>query len=483
MTSVAAASEDAAFVEALYDTLRAWGVGSRGSILVPLAEFGPRLRSVSATLEPLEPLRIDADDPNIQSSIESLWKAIESMRVVRNKAPLVAGTKTLHHLLPDLVPPMDRAYTQTFFGWHAPQFQNDQARCFGLAYKTLASVARRVRAAKHVETHRWHSSVSTTSRAGYTIVKAYVREQKLGGQEMFVPLAHPFVPLCPALSRIPRLLVARRRRDPAESPVQAVGHGHRWARHGQRKRHAFLADRVQDVSVHVVWCFNPRLRHAVERRNGHGGWLRAYAAQWRQRRRNPHESIYLAADLDRAVTQHESFVTASVARVHEATPVTLLPVVEAARVLYRLVNGGIGEWVKGTRTDAGVNWRMAGADLAAERDVVHVGGEQFGVWSCVPHPSHFVPPSLASQDFWSLRMKVRAGALLPADQRPARAGVDGADLEQGLRGMGTRARRRDHGGGAHRPAAAPLPHRQHPGQQLPDAGASALAQDSVGRTA
>ena len=42
---------------------------------------------------------------------------------------------------------------------------------------------------------------------GYTIVKAYVREQKLGGQEMFVPLAHPFVPLCPALSRIPRLLV------------------------------------------------------------------------------------------------------------------------------------------------------------------------------------------------------------------------------------------------------------------------------------
>ena len=36
---------------------------------------------------------------------------------------------------------------------------------------------------------------------GYTIVKAYVREQKLSGQEMFVPLAHPFVPLCPALSR------------------------------------------------------------------------------------------------------------------------------------------------------------------------------------------------------------------------------------------------------------------------------------------
>ena len=42
----------------------------------------------------------------------------------------------------------------------------------------------------------------------------------------------------------------------------------------QRKRYAFLADRVQEVSVHVVWCFNPRLRHAVERRHGHG-WVGA----------------------------------------------------------------------------------------------------------------------------------------------------------------------------------------------------------------
>ena len=42
--------------------------------------------------------------------------------------------------------------------------------------------------------------------------------------------------------------------------------------------------------------------------------------------------------------------------------------------------------------------------------------------------------------------------------------------EWGLRGMGERARRRGHGGGAHRPPAAPLPHRQHPRQQLPDEG-------------
>ena len=72
------------------------------------------------------------------------------------------------------------------------------------------------------------------------------------------------------------------------------------------------------------------------------------------------------------------------------------------------------------------------------------------------------------------------GAVLffQAHQRPARAGVDGADVEQGLRGLGRRARRRGDGGRSHRPSGAPLPHRQHSGQQLPDAGPS---EPSAGR--
>jgi len=31
-------------------------------------------------------------------------------------------TKALHHVLAELVVPMDREYTQTFFGWHAEEF-------------------------------------------------------------------------------------------------------------------------------------------------------------------------------------------------------------------------------------------------------------------------------------------------------------------------------------------------------------------------
>ena len=76
----------------------------------------------------------------------------------------------------------------------------------------------------------------------------------------------------------------------------------------------------------------------------------------------------------------------------------------------------------------------------------------------------------------------RRRALLPAHQRPAREGVDCADVEQGFRGLGRRARRRGDGGGSHRPPCAPLPYRQHPRQQLPDEGSSEPAAVRLGST-
>jgi hypothetical protein len=47
--------------------------------------------------------------------IEELWQLIDNLGIVENEAKLVSGSKALHHLLPDLVVPMDRAYTQKFF--------------------------------------------------------------------------------------------------------------------------------------------------------------------------------------------------------------------------------------------------------------------------------------------------------------------------------------------------------------------------------
>jgi hypothetical protein len=43
-----------------------------------------------------------------------------------------------------LVFPVDREYTQTFFGWHNPEFQNNPRDCFVLIFSSLAELAKGV---------------------------------------------------------------------------------------------------------------------------------------------------------------------------------------------------------------------------------------------------------------------------------------------------------------------------------------------------
>ena len=79
-----------------------------------------------------------------------------------NKAKIVAGTKTLHHLLPDLVVPMDRAWTGTFFRFHLPEWQDpaSQRRIFELAYTHFVVVAQRAQPAQYVTGQGWRTSRS-----------------------------------------------------------------------------------------------------------------------------------------------------------------------------------------------------------------------------------------------------------------------------------------------------------------------------------
>jgi hypothetical protein len=156
---VRAAVEDEEFVASLRRTLLAWGVGRRASRLVASEDFTAAIRGAAPGLEALEPMAIDDDDlPGDMA--DRLWFIIDSLGVVTNKAKLVAGTKTLHHLLPDLVPPMDRAFTGAFFGFHLPEWQDiaGQRRILRLAYDQFAAVARRVHPAKYVTGAGWRTS-------------------------------------------------------------------------------------------------------------------------------------------------------------------------------------------------------------------------------------------------------------------------------------------------------------------------------------
>jgi hypothetical protein len=153
----AAVGEDR-FVEALQRTLRAWGIGVRASRLVPAGDFAAALRTALPRLEELEPLAIDGELP--AGIADRLWSLISSLGIVQNSAKIVAGTKALHHLLPDLVVPMDRAWTGAFFQFHLPEWQDPvgQRRILGMAYAQFAEVARRARPQQYATGQGWRTS-------------------------------------------------------------------------------------------------------------------------------------------------------------------------------------------------------------------------------------------------------------------------------------------------------------------------------------
>jgi hypothetical protein len=157
--SVRAAASDEEFAATLRRTLLAWGIGRRASRLVSDTDFAAALQAAVPHLEELEPLTIDGADLPADVA-ERLWLVIKSLGVVENKAKLVAGTKTLHHLLPELVVPMDREYTGTFFQLHLPEWQDPtgQRRIFRLAYSQFVTVARRVQPQQYVTGQGWRTS-------------------------------------------------------------------------------------------------------------------------------------------------------------------------------------------------------------------------------------------------------------------------------------------------------------------------------------
>lgn len=130
------------FTELLYETLQRWGIGQRASRLVPLTEFPRTLANYAAQLLELEPHTLELLTESVGSVSTAIDFLVSDLAVVENRALIVAGAKTLHHVLPDLVSPMDRAWTGAFFGWTVLDPQNNETLNFGGAFEAFAEIAR-----------------------------------------------------------------------------------------------------------------------------------------------------------------------------------------------------------------------------------------------------------------------------------------------------------------------------------------------------
>ncbi len=142
--NVRSAIADDDLLELVYAVLASWGMhrmGPKGAKLVAFDSFREGIRRQAEILEELEPFVItDLDD--VDGVVDKIWRAVSGAQLSASATQVVAGTKALHHLLPDLIPPVDREYTIRFFHENKMMNMGDEA-AFKEVYPALAEIASR----------------------------------------------------------------------------------------------------------------------------------------------------------------------------------------------------------------------------------------------------------------------------------------------------------------------------------------------------
>ncbi len=108
-------------IELIYATLTAWGMHRMGDTNTKLKhweEFWDNIEAMEEKLEVLHSQNVrmtnlsGSEYCSLIKGIESEFKALE---LSESKQSIVVNSKALFHLLPDLIPPIDRQYTVRFF--------------------------------------------------------------------------------------------------------------------------------------------------------------------------------------------------------------------------------------------------------------------------------------------------------------------------------------------------------------------------------
>lgn len=139
------ALDDDRFFELLYATLASWGMhrmGRAGAKLVDLPEIVGSFVAQRPAIESLEKLRLSQlSEEEVPRVTDTVWEVMESLSVGRQKVKLIANSKALHHLLPELVPPIDRQYILKFF-YNNTNINRAEDRYFNEMFPHFHHVAR-----------------------------------------------------------------------------------------------------------------------------------------------------------------------------------------------------------------------------------------------------------------------------------------------------------------------------------------------------
>lgn len=104
------------YIELIYVTLCAWNMNSRGAQLKEFNKFKQILIDNKKSIVKLSNYNIEKlTDSQIELIIAQLQQLYLNMKLTQTQTNLVTFSKTMHFLLPDLVVPFDRKYTQQYF--------------------------------------------------------------------------------------------------------------------------------------------------------------------------------------------------------------------------------------------------------------------------------------------------------------------------------------------------------------------------------
>jgi hypothetical protein len=156
------AVSDGAFLRALSATLRKWRAFRPGPA-APWQELREAFTPTTSYLLGIKSYAIDDADLPFDQVVSDLWAVIDHVTAALGKSssPLVLGSKALHHVVPDLIPPMDRINTGWFLAWGPSAWTKSGAQSsFVQSMRVFRAIAMGASPRRFVTGDGWRTSVS-----------------------------------------------------------------------------------------------------------------------------------------------------------------------------------------------------------------------------------------------------------------------------------------------------------------------------------
>jgi len=152
---------DVRYLKQVHATLETWGLKNRGAIIINGDKFINKFtkNKISHILDKFwnDKLEKYQEEDEINIIIDELAEVVydkfpimENRNGGKSKSQLVGGSKFLHHLLPDLVPPMDRYYTMQYFYGNTNTSKNKFMEVFKAIWEISVALNKRYKLGKYL---------------------------------------------------------------------------------------------------------------------------------------------------------------------------------------------------------------------------------------------------------------------------------------------------------------------------------------------